>query len=983
MDRSPSSVSALAVEAVEWLPSGSDAGLVRVRGRWTDLAQREPDLPALGVRRGGELRRFDSLPDARFGRDPAVWRATYLVPAALMDPAPDELWLSWESGGRAALPAPDRGFEPPSVDPPAAAAAVPEDRGGEVIDRAVLAERRARRAEEAERAQSQRAAEALKAVEVLELRSAELERRLEALQTAEPAAPAEPEVAVAPPAPAPQPEALAAAVATVKGLRAQLAEQRHRVRRSELLRAADAVALATLRAEQARARGLELRLAESERALADAVTAREQAAEQVALARRRAAEDADAVRRQAAESLAAERERAAAAESAVTAARGEAAAAGEELAGTRLRLTERERELTAIGAEVARLRADLERVRTDAAGRAAGLERRLAELDAALAAERSDHAGTASELEAARAQLALAEASIRAESVARTALDDEIDRERLARAAVVEALESARADLAQRGSAETSLRAELESERAARAAATASLRSQVEAERAERAAETRSLRTELDALRAERDERVSVEASLRTDLDAARAERDERVSVEAGLRGELETAREERVALRREHETLRAELAALRDRHVSADAALDAARGRIDELERALAAGRGALADAEQETGGLLARISELERAADDDLGRRAAEQSAAAAGATRQAEAERRTVSADLDAAAAALRARVAPPAPPADAPRTVPAGAYPPSTPVVALAPSIVDAPPVPAAPAAAPAETTPPAASSAPPRPRIVTESRHPARGDVTGESRRAYPWLRGALVKLAHDDPASAVKLVLGLVPAQHAILDTPVEYDLTIREAGTYAISVAGDAATAQRISGPRPRRESAFHVTTDVVTLVEVLAGVEKPMRRWRGPVRVRGRKRGAAALRDQLAATQLDLAAAARFGALLEPDVVFRAFAYAIHPAWTKGHAFTVAQEVLDPAPERWLVVVRDGAPVAVERRESAPPDATVTMSGAAFAHLLRGEPAPRGERPSIRGDRAAVALLHGWTERAQGHLA
>ena len=957
MDRSPSSVSALAVEAVEWLPSGSDAGLVRVRGRWTDLAQREPDLPALGVRRGGELRRFDSLPDARFGRDPAVWRATYLVPAALMDPAPDELWLSWESGVRGALPAPDRGFEPPSVDPPAAAAA-PEDRGGEVIDRAVLAERRARRAEEAERAQSQRAAEALKAVEVLELRSAELERRLEALQAAEPAA-AVPEPEIAPPAApaepapaAPEPAALAAAVAAVKGLRGQLAEQRHRVRRSELLRAADAVALATLRAEQDRARGLELQLTESERALADAVTAREQAAEQVGLARRRAAEDAEAVRREAAASLAAERERAAAAEAAVTAARGEAAAAGDELAGTRRRLAERERELAAIGAAVAQLRADLERVRADAAGRAAGLERRLAELDAALAAERSAHAGTATELEAARAQLALAEASIRAESVARTALDDEIDRERLARAGLLEALESSRADLAQRVSAETSLRAELESERAARAASTASLRSQLEAERGERAAESRSLRTELDALRAERDERLSVEASLRAELDAMRVERDARGSAETSLRAEL-----------------------------------DAARGRIDELERALAAGRDALADAEQETGGLQSRIAELERAADDDLARRAAEQAAATAAvaATRPAEADPSTISADLDAAAASLRARVAPPdaaveaVEAVEAPRTVPVGAYPPSTPVVALAPSPVEAAPAEAPPAPVP----PPVPSSAPPRPRIVTEARHPTRADVTGESRRAYPWLRGALVKLAHDDPASAVKLVLGLVPVQHAIVDTPVEYDLTIRGSGTYAISVAGHAASARRIPGPRPRRESAFHVTTDVVTLAELLAGVEQRMRRWRGPLRVRGRKRGAAALRDQLAGTQLDLAAAARFGARLEPDLVFRTFAYAIHPAWTKGHAFTVAQEVLDPTPERWIVVVRDGAPVAVERPASTPPDATVTMSSAAFAHLLRGEPAPRGERPCIRGDRAAVALLHGWTERAQGHLA
>ena len=412
--------------------------------------------------------------------------------------------------------------------------------------------------------------------------------------------------------------------------------------------------------------------------------------------------------------------------------------------------------------------------------------------------------------------------------------------------------------------------------------------------------------------------------------------------------------------------------------------ALDAARGRIDELERALAAGRDALADAEQETGGLQSRIAELERAADDDLARRAAEQAAATAAvaATRPAEAEPSTISADLDAAAASLRARVAPP----DAAEAVGARRGPSRWARTRRRRRSSRSPRRPSRRRRSrrrPPRSPPPAPSSAPPRPRIVTEARHPTRADVTGESRRAYPWLRGALVKLAHDDPASAVKLVLGLVPVQHAIVDTPVEYDLTIRESGTYAISVAGDAASARRIPGPRPRRESAFHVTTDVVTLAELLAGVEQRMRRWRGPLRVRGRRRGAAALRDQLAGTQLDLAAAARFGARLEPDLVFRAFAYAIHPAWTKGHAFTVAQEVLDPTPERWLVVVRDGAPVAVERPASTPPDATVTMSSAAFAHLLRGEPAPRGERPCIRGDRAAVALLHGWTERAQGHLA
>jgi hypothetical protein len=42
--------------------------------------------------------------------------------------------------------------------------------------------------------------------------------------------------------------------------------------------------------------------------------------------------------------------------------------------------------------------------------------------------------------------------------------------------------------------------------------------------------------------------------------------------------------------------------------------------------------------------------------------------------------------------------------------------------------------------------------------------------------------------------------------------------------------------------------------------------------------------------------------------------------------------------------------------------------------------MTRATYLHLLRGERAPSGERPAVRGDRAAVALLRAWTERAQG---
>ncbi len=234
-----------------------------------------------------------------------------------------------------------------------------------------------------------------------------------------------------------------------------------------------------------------------------------------------------------------------------------------------------------------------------------------------------------------------------------------------------------------------------------------------------------------------------------------------------------------------------------------------------------------------------------------------------------------------------------------------------------------------------------------------------------------------------MKLAHDDPRAATRVLLGLVPAQRALLTAPLEYDLTIRGDGTYAISVGPDSAIARPLAGPRHRSQTSFHVAADVVTLTELLAGVNKRMGRWFGSIKVRGTRRAAEALRDTLVGAQLDLAQAAQAGAELDPDLVFRAFAYAIHPAWTKGHAFTVAQEIADPSPQRWHIVVRDGAPIAVERRAATPPDAVVTMTRSTYLHVLRGTPAPHGERPTIRGDRAAVELLRSWTERAQGHAA
>ena len=116
-------VPGLVIEAVEWLPSGGDTGLVRVRGRWAGAAPRETGLPELGAApRGGDAAVHVAARRA-VRRRRHVWRATYVVGAALMDPPPDALWVAWESGARAALQAPARGFEPPPRPAAPAAAA--------------------------------------------------------------------------------------------------------------------------------------------------------------------------------------------------------------------------------------------------------------------------------------------------------------------------------------------------------------------------------------------------------------------------------------------------------------------------------------------------------------------------------------------------------------------------------------------------------------------------------------------------------------------------------------------------------------------------------------------------------------------------------------------------------------------------------------------------------------------------------------------
>jgi len=257
-------------------------------------------------------------------------------------------------------------------------------------------------------------------------------------------------------------------------------------------------------------------------------------------------------------------------------------------------------------------------------------------------------------------------------------------------------------------------------------------------------------------------------------------------------------------------------------------------------------------------------------------------------------------------------------------------------------------------------------------------IRSPSLPPPRAHITGDAARDYPWLRGALVRLAHDDPRTAGRLLVSLLPAQGPLLPGPVDYDLTIRGLGTFAIGVGGGRASVAPLASPRPRSDAEFHLQADALTLAELLAGVQRKISRFGGAARVTGRRRRLKVL-ENLPHTHANLVDAANFGAQFEPGAIFRALPYAIHPAWTKGHVFTVAQEITSDPPETWYVKVADGS-VSVDFNEPPDVDATVTMTPEGFNCLMRREtPLPR-DRPVIRGDRHAVAVLKGWLDEAQG---
>ncbi|WP_028067901.1 hypothetical protein [Solirubrobacter soli] len=528
--------------------------------------------------------------------------------------------------------------------------------------------------------------------------------------------------------------------------------------------------------------------------------------------------------------------------------------------------------------------------------------------------------------------------------------------------------------------------------------------------------------------RTARDAVLTALAAVRADLRASRAAREAEASTLAAVSGELEAERAAHAVTRGSVGTLADALAAARAEIAAHKTRAEAARA---ELEAARATGAAELADARRDLTRTRAELTSLREALDarppvtsgkSDLERRAREQAAAAAGAARRAPGDSAQLLANLDAAAAALRAsapRVGEPAndtdrAPADTAAPLENGSRAPGEPTTGdaarapgpnAAPTSGDAVSAPGA--ATPGDAVPGIASplrdasGAPDDPPTAAAAiavptggagRAPA-PDVASSSARIVAAsstdlvvadggrrLRQALVALARVDGVAAGALLVGLLPAQGAVLTGVLSYDITVRGVGTFAVFVEGGSARVVRLSRRRPRGEALFHLSAEPLVLAELLAGERDKIRRFRRNAKVSGRRRGfneLAPLKD----ARLSLADAARAGARLEPALVYRALPHAIDPEWTRGHTFTVAQRIAEFDPQTWHISVRDGQPLrVVERRTEARADAFVTMSRAAFERMLRNEPPADGDRPQIRGDRAAVAALKRWTDIARG---
>ena len=234
---------------------------------------------------------------------------------------------------------------------------------------------------------------------------------------------------------------------------------------------------------------------------------------------------------------------------------------------------------------------------------------------------------------------------------------------------------------------------------------------------------------------------------------------------------------------------------------------------------------------------------------------------------------------------------------------------------------------------------------------------------------------------ALRRMAESEPELGARLIVHSLPAAAATLPAGLSYRLELDGLGAWTVKPLGDRAEVTETPAGADLNGEAFSISTDPATLAMVASGRSPIGAIARGRIKLRGRRRKALALRRLSPdAGPRDLA---RLGLTVDADLVFRSLAYAIDPAWTVGHTFTVLYELVGEHGGAWRVEVDDGR-VRVERGRGEDPDSIVRIRYEDWLRLLSGELSPpdamRLGKTEVEGRIFPVTRMGRWIDRAEG---
>ncbi len=237
-------------------------------------------------------------------------------------------------------------------------------------------------------------------------------------------------------------------------------------------------------------------------------------------------------------------------------------------------------------------------------------------------------------------------------------------------------------------------------------------------------------------------------------------------------------------------------------------------------------------------------------------------------------------------------------------------------------------------------------------------------------------------RAALRRIAAADPDLAARMVVQALPAAAATLPE-TSYALEVEGVGRWRVHADGAGGAEVMATAANAAADGEeFAIATDARGLARLAGGANPLLLALSGRLRVSGHRRRALVLRHLSA--DAGLREAARLGAPIDPDLVFRSLAHAIDPRWTSGHSFSVVYELIGEGGGRWHVIVADGEIRAGAGGPPSEPDAIVRTTMESWLSLLRGEVTPSRAMQlgltEVDGNLYAVTLMGRWIDRVDG---